>query len=84
MAGGVGCHIGKHHVGAPPIIAEQLVGRVVVKKIELRKGHAGDLRHLQQIDGNHHAFAFGDADTLGSDLAQPPGAAPRSTTESQA
>ena len=47
----------------------QFLRRVIVKEIELGEGDARNLRHFQQIDGDHLALAVDRADALGRDLA---------------
>src|SRR6185437_14033141 len=69
VAGGVGGHVGQHHVGAAADHLDQFFGCVVAKKIELGKTDAGNFGHFEQVDRDHLALAVDRADALGGDLA---------------
>jgi hypothetical protein len=78
MAGGVGGHVGQHHVGAAAHHAQQFFRRVVAEKIELRKADAG----ISGISGDrcdHLALPSAAPTRLARDLAPAAGRAPRST-----
>ena len=86
VAGALRRHVGEHHVG--PALAQQALaaapGRVASMKSSCRNSTPGDRLHRQEVDGDHLPFARPSPSTertrSAATCAQPPGAAPRSTT----
>ena len=66
VTGGVRRHIGQHHVGRTAEHGLEPVRRLRIEKVDLRKLHAGNLVHFENVDGDDAALV---ADALYRDLA---------------
>ena len=68
MAGGVGRHVGEHHVDRPAEQRLEAVGSVVVGEVADEVGRARDRVHLEEIEADDLAAGLFRVDLLDRDL----------------